>query len=75
MATRLTIRQVDTLISLRNMSHINGFMPSLRELCAATGKSRGTMMQHLRSLERKGMIRRHPNKARAIEILQQIEAA
>lgn len=75
MATRLTLRQVDIVVTLRNSAHLNGFMPSIRELCAITGKSRGTIMQHLHSLERKGIIRRHPKKARAIEILQQIQAA
>jgi repressor LexA len=71
----LTTRQVDIVITLRNLSHLNGYMPSIRELCAVTGKARGTIVQHLRALERKGIIRRHAHKARAIEILQHHEAA
>lgn len=70
MATKnLTLRQADVLITLRNLHHINGFMPSIRELCTATHKARGTIVQHLHSLQRKGAIRIHPKKARAIEIL------
>lgn len=75
MAKRLTMRQADLVVTLRNLSHLNGYMPSIRELCKVTGKARGTILQHLQSLQRKGVIRRHPRKARAIEILQQLEAA
>lgn len=68
--TRITLRQVEIIAALRNLSHLNGYMPSIRELGATLGKSRGTIIQQLQSLERKGAIRRHPKKARAIEILQ-----
>ena len=70
MAKRLTMRQADLVVTLRNLCHLNGYMPSIRELCQVTGKARGTIVKHLVSLQRKGVIRRHPRKARAIEILQ-----
>lgn len=68
-AKNLTLRQADVLITLRNLHHLNGYTPSIRELCTATKRARGTVMQHLQALNRKGAIRIHPRKARAIEIL------
>ena len=70
MAKCLTIRQADILVTIRNYQHIHGMMPSIRELSALTQKARGTILQHLCSLDKKGVIRRHRKKARAIEILQ-----
>jgi repressor LexA len=71
----LTLRQADILVTLRNYAHLHGYMPSVRELCAITGKARGSIVQHLQALERRGVIRRAARKSRAIEILQQVEAA
>jgi SOS-response transcriptional repressor LexA len=70
MASRnITIRQVEIVTTIRNMQHLNGYTPSIRELCATLRKARGTVFKQLRSLEKKGVIRRHAGKARAIEVL------
>jgi repressor LexA len=65
----LTLRQADVLITLRNLYHLNGYMPSILELSVELKRARGTIMQHLQALNRKGAIRIHPRKARAIEII------
>lgn len=71
MASRnLTLGQVAVVTTLRNYQHIHGYQPSIREICQTLGKARGTIFQQIAALERKGVIRRHRGKARAIEILQ-----
>jgi len=67
---RITRKQAEVVIALRNHQHLYGYMPSIRELCILLGRGRGTIVQHLQSLARKNVIRIHPRKARAIEILQ-----
>ena len=66
---RITHRQAEVVLALRNHHHLYGYMPSVRELCVILNKGRGTIVQHLQSLHRKKVIRITPNKARAIEIL------
>jgi repressor LexA len=44
--------------------------PTVRELCAAANiVSPNGVVCHLKALERKGYIRRTPNKARALEVV------
>ena len=44
--------------------------PTVREICAHFGfKSPNGAVCHLVALERKGLIRRHPGKARSVEVL------
>lgn len=68
-ARNVTIKQVEIITTIRNFQHIHGYVPSIRELCTTLGKARGTIFKQILSLESKGVIRRHPRKARAIEIL------
>lgn len=65
----ITLRQAEIVTTLRNFKHLHGYQPSIRDLCATLGKARGTIFGQIRSLEKKGVLRRHPGKARAIEIL------
>ena len=69
MARRLTIGQATLLTTIRNFQHLHGYTPTVRELAALTDRARGTVFQRIQSLERKGLLRRHPKKARALEIL------
>jgi DNA-binding MarR family transcriptional regulator len=65
----LTLRQIATLVAIRNYSHLNGHPPCVRELAALLNVSKGTVHQRLKSLQRKGCIVKKPRLHRAIEIL------
>jgi repressor LexA len=63
----LTQRQAQLLEYLRNHHRDNGLMPSTREIQRHFNfASQTAAMSHLRALERKGVIQRLPNKARAV---------
>lgn len=63
----LTERQRQLLDFLRQQQRQNGVMPSTREIQRHFGfASQTAAMSHLRALERKGVIQRHANKARAV---------
>lgn len=48
-----------------------GFAPTVRELCKLTGlASTSTIIGHLKTLEKKGYIKRYPTHPRTITILQ-----
>jgi repressor LexA len=63
----LTKRQEEVLEYLRSAVHETGLMPSSREIQHYFKfASQTAAMSHLRALERKGAIQRHPYKARAV---------
>lgn len=63
----LTDRQKALLEYLRKYQREEGIIPSTREIQAHFGfASQTAAMGHLRALERKGVIKRLPNKARAV---------
>jgi len=66
----LTHRQCEILEFLKTFTRENGYPPTVREVCAATGlKSPRSVTQHLEALERKGYIERGREKSRAIRFL------
>lgn len=65
----LTAKQTDVVICIRNFSHIHGYPPTIREIAALLDRARGTVKKHLETLQKKGVIRTTPKRARAIEIL------
>ncbi len=66
----LTRLQAKILRYLADSIHLNGFAPSFDEIATHFGyRSLATVHEHLRTLERKGVIRRSYNEARAIVIL------
>lgn len=65
----LTERQQDVYDMIRGLIIDRGYGPTVREIGEHFGiKSPNGVMCHLRALERKGLIRRSPNKSRAIEL-------
>jgi repressor LexA len=67
LSSELTLRQRQLLEYLRQEQRCTGVMPSTREIQRHFGfASQTAAMSHLRALERKGVIQRHPNKARAV---------
>ena len=66
----LTVRQRRVLEVIRNSVDRRGYPPSLREIGEAVGLTSPSSGAHqLSTLERKGFLRRDPNRPRAIEVV------
>jgi repressor LexA len=66
----LTVRQRRVLETIREAVERRGYPPSLREIGEAVGLTSPSSVAHqLSSLERKGFLRRDPNRPRAIEVI------
>lgn len=64
----LTERQQQVLDFIRQNSQFYG--PTVREIAAAFGfKSLNAVQSHIKTLEKKGAIRRKPRAARGIEVV------
>ncbi len=69
-ADGLTTRQRRVLEVIRNSVDRRGYPPSLREIGEAVGlQSPSSVSYQLLALERKGFLRKDPNRPRAIEVL------
>jgi len=67
----LTQRQQDVYELIRDKIVNRGYGPTVREIGEHFGiNSPNGVMCHLKALEKKGLIRRSPNKSRAIELIQ-----
>jgi len=72
----LTVRQKQILDYIHNFFREKGYPPSVREICSATNlKSTATVHGYLVQLEKKGYIKRDPQKPRAIEIMNMMIAS
>jgi repressor LexA len=66
----LTVRQRRVLEVIRNSVDRRGYPPSLREIGESVGLTSPSSVAHqLSTLERKGFLRRDPNRPRAIEVV------
>jgi repressor LexA len=66
----LTARQRRVLEVIRDSVERRGYPPSMREIGDAVGLTSPSSVSHqLHALERKGFIRRDPNRPRALEVL------
>ena len=66
----LTRRQEQVLDFVRESVRINGYPPTVREICAELGlSSPSTVHAHLANLERLGLIKRDPTKPRALDVV------
>ena len=71
---QLTDRQRRVYELIRDLILTRGYGPTVREIGEEFGiKSPNGVMCHLRALERKGLIRRSPNKSRAIELTEGVD--
>ena len=76
MSESLTERQKEVYDMSRSLIMDRGYGPTVREIGEQFGiRSPNGVMCHLRALERKGLIRRSPNKSRAIELTQAVDRA
>ncbi|WP_018970155.1 transcriptional repressor LexA [Rubritalea marina] len=74
MSDALTKRQQEVYDYLKQMSRETGMMPSSREIQEHFGfASQTAAMNHLRTLERKGVIQRAAGKARAVAFTEELE--
>ncbi len=65
----LTLRQRTVLEVIRSAVERRGYPPSVREIGEAVGLTSSSSVSHqLATLERKGFLRRDPNRPRAIEV-------
>ena len=66
---RLTARQRKVLKVIRDWVEQHGYPPSVREIGDAVGLNSTSSVHHqLRTLERKGLLRRDPNRTRAVDV-------
>ncbi len=69
-ADGLTARQRRVLEVIRSWVETRGYPPSLREIGQAVGLTSPSSVSHqLAALERKGFLRKDPNRPRAIEVV------
>ena len=69
----LTRRQEQVLELIRESVRLNGYPPTVREICVALDLSAPSTVQvHLANLERLGLIKRDPTKPRALELVQEL---
>jgi repressor LexA len=74
--TALTARQQAILDVIRDSVEQRGYPPSIREICEAAGLASTSSVAHqLTVLERKGYLRRDPNRPRAVDVRTPGEAA
>ena len=65
----MTARQRAILEAIRDSVEQRGYPPSIREICDAAGLASTSSVAHqLRALERKGYLRRDPNRPRAVDV-------
>jgi repressor LexA len=66
----LTVRQRRVLETIQDAVERRGYPPSMREIGEAVGLTSPSSVAHqLSSLEKKGFLRRDPNRPRAIEVI------
>lgn len=71
----LTARQRRVLDTIRSAVERRGYPPSMREIGEAVGLTSPSSVAHqLESLQRKGYLRRDPNRPRAIELITPADA-
>jgi repressor LexA len=68
-ATGLTPRQQKVLAHIKDSIEQRGYPPSMREIGTAVGLTSSSSVAHqLKVLEEKGLLRRDPNRPRALEV-------
>ncbi|MGJ8671423.1 transcriptional repressor LexA [Rubritalea sp.] len=74
MSKELTKRQIEVYEYLKREMRVTGVMPSSRDIQEFFGfASQTAAMNHLRALEKKGVIQRIPGKARAVALVEELD--
>src|SRR5256885_10781597 len=66
---KLTTRQFDVLVAIRNYRHLHVYAPTMQELADQLGTSKVTIFEHIGALEKKRVLRRDRHKSRSLEIV------
>jgi repressor LexA len=64
-----TARQGEIVEFIRQYRHRNGFLPSVRDIGDRLGVNPATVHDHLKALERKGLIARKANLSRSLSVV------
>lgn len=64
----LTPRQLEILTCVRDGRRQNGYAPTLQEIADLLGISKITVFEHVEALLKKGLLKRHANRARSLEL-------
>ncbi len=67
-ARRLTPRLLQILTFIRDFRQKNGFSPTMQELADELGVTKVTVFEHVAALEKRGLLRKLPHKARSLEL-------
>ena len=68
-----TARQMKVLVFIRNYYRKWGYFPTLQEIGDELGVNKVTIFEHLRALQRKGLLRRWRYRARSMQISDQVK--
>jgi len=68
MTLKLTPKQQQILLLIRDSQLTRGYSPTLQELADELGVSKVTVFEHVEALIKKGALKRDPNKARSLEL-------
>lgn len=69
----LTPKQLHILSRIRDIRLARGYSPTMQELADELGVSKVTVFEHVEALIKKGALRRQPNKARSLELAEEVE--
>jgi len=64
----LTPRQLEILTLIRDHRRTKGYSPTLQGIADVLGVSKITVFEHVEALVRKGLLTRHRNRARSLEL-------
>ncbi|WP_428387299.1 transcriptional repressor LexA [Mucisphaera sp.] len=68
----LTPKQLHILSRVRDIRLARGYSPTMQELADELGVSKVTVFEHVEALIKKGALRRQPNKARSLELTEDV---
>ena len=69
----LTPKQLKILTRIRDFRLTRGLSPTMQELADELGVSKVTVFEHVEALIRKGALHREPNKARSLELTDEVD--
>ncbi|MEQ9455259.1 MAG: transcriptional repressor LexA [Phycisphaeraceae bacterium] len=69
----LTPKQLHILSRIRDLRLARGYSPTMQELADELGVSKVTVFEHVEALIKKGALQRQPNKARSLELTDDVD--
>ncbi|MFZ9692067.1 MAG: transcriptional repressor LexA [Phycisphaerales bacterium] len=72
MEANVTPKQLRILQLIQESRDQRGFSPTMQELADALGVSKVTVFEHVKALERKGVLKRDPNRARSLSMCDEV---